>query len=69
MLGRTSVMYKELLSCFMPSKALPFMDLRGGRPVTVPRFEFGIKPVELRKAAVWNSVASQDSLPSQSPVW
>ena len=40
----------------MPSKALPFIELRGGRPVAVPRLQFGIKLGVLRKAAVWYSV-------------
>jgi hypothetical protein len=50
-------MGKEISSCFMPSKALPFMDFRGGRPVTVPRLQFGTKFLELRKAAVWYKFA------------
>jgi hypothetical protein len=29
------------------------MDLRGGRPVTVPRLWFGIKLGHMRKAAVF----------------
>lgn len=40
----------------MPSKALHFVELRGGRPVVVPRLQFGIKLGVLRKAAVWYSV-------------
>ena len=52
--GRTSVMSKEL--SLMASKALPFMEFRGERPVAAPRLQFSNKLVELRKASVWYSV-------------